>query len=83
MYKGKHSGWYCVSDECFYAETQIERTEDGTIIATETGNEVVWQEEDNWKFRLGDYKDQLREWLKDEECECLVSLLLPSLVRLS
>lgn len=24
IYKGSHSGWYAVSDECFYPESQIE-----------------------------------------------------------
>lgn len=24
IYKGSHSGWYAVSDECFYTEAQIE-----------------------------------------------------------
>lgn len=69
VYKGTHEGWYSVSDECFYSEQQIERGEDGKMIATETGNEVVWQQEENWKFRLGDYKDQLKEWLQRDEGE--------------
>lgn len=69
VYKGTHEGWYSVSDECFYSEQQIEKADDGKMIATETGNEVVWSEEENWKFRLGDYKDQLREWLQRDEGE--------------
>jgi methionyl-tRNA synthetase len=39
------------------------------MIASETGNEVVWEEETNWKFRLGKFKDGLREWLSRPEGE--------------
>jgi methionyl-tRNA synthetase len=30
IYKGSHSGWYAVSDECFYTEQQIKDAEDGS-----------------------------------------------------
>ena len=23
IYRGRHEGWYCVSDECFYPETEV------------------------------------------------------------
>jgi methionyl-tRNA synthetase len=69
VYKGSHSGWYSVSDECFYTETQIEKGPNGTMIATESGSEVVWQEEENWKFRLSMFAGHLRKWLGNPECE--------------
>lgn len=74
IYKGIHSGWYSVSDECFYAATQVERVAipgdgRGKMIASETGNDVSWEEETNWKFRLGKFKDGLREWLSRPEGE--------------
>lgn len=46
------------------------------MVAPETGNEVVWEEEENWKFRLGKYKDGLREWLQRPESELPVSLAM-------
>ncbi|CAD6566918.1 MAG: methionyl-tRNA synthetase [Tremellales sp. Tagirdzhanova-0007] len=67
VYKGTHSGWYSVSDECFYSASQIKELEDGKKVAVESGNEVVWEEEDNWKFRLPDYRDRLLEWIGREE----------------
>lgn len=70
IYKGGHEGWYSVSDECFYSDQQVEKR-DGVMIATETGNEVTWQEEENWKFRLGAYKEDLLRWLKNTECAWL------------
>lgn len=77
IYKGTHSGWYSISDESFYAASQVtKRPEDGKMIAIETGNEVIWEEETNWKFRLGKHKEFLEKWLSQPECElqALVSL---------
>jgi methionyl-tRNA synthetase len=71
IYKGTHSGWYSVSDECFYSVPQVHKGEDGRMIATETGNEVVWEEEVNWKFRLGAFKARLQEWASREGGECV------------
>ncbi|CAE6428683.1 unnamed protein product [Rhizoctonia solani] len=31
IYKGTHSGWYSVSDECFYPESQVEKITDPKI----------------------------------------------------
>jgi hypothetical protein len=39
------------------------------MISIETGNEVVWEEEVNWKFRLGAFKDRLLAWAGDPKCE--------------
>ena len=68
IYKGSHSGWYCVSDETFYPETAIEEVErDGKIIkiSTETKNEVVFEEETNYFFKLSAFQDQLIQFLKE------------------
>lgn len=37
------------------------------MIAMETGNEVIWEEETNWKFRLGRHKEFLEKWLSQPE----------------
>lgn len=68
VYKGKHSGWYCVSDEAFYPESQ---TEEVTIngktlrISIETGNEVVYQEEENYFFKLSAYQELLIRYIEE------------------
>ncbi|KAK8864207.1 methionine-tRNA ligase [Kwoniella newhampshirensis] len=67
IYKGTHSGWYSISDESFYAATQVTEREDGKMIAIETGNEVIWEEEENWKFKLSKYRGFLAEWLSKPE----------------
>ncbi|OCF36953.1 methionine-tRNA ligase [Kwoniella heveanensis BCC8398] len=67
IYKGTHSGWYSISDESFYAASQVTKQEDGKMVAIESGNEVVWEEETNWKFKLSEYKEHLTEWLSKPE----------------
>ncbi|KAF0636053.1 hypothetical protein FPSE5266_03070 [Fusarium pseudograminearum] len=64
LYKGKHEGWYCVSDECFYPEDLVEpsvvpQTGRKIMASTETGNEVEWIAEHTWFFPLSKYKDKL------------------------
>ncbi|GKT40942.1 putative methylcrotonoyl-CoA carboxylase beta chain, mitochondrial [Colletotrichum spaethianum] len=64
IYESKHEGWYCVSDECFYAANEVERTvvpQTGrTVMASiESGNEVEWVEEKNYHFRMTALKDRL------------------------
>lgn len=61
IYKGTHVGWYSVSDECFYSASQVIEKE-GKMVAIETGNDVIWEEEMNWKFKLGKWKERLIEW---------------------
>ncbi|ROT43234.1 methionyl-tRNA synthetase [Sodiomyces alkalinus F11] len=70
IYESKHSGWYCVSDECFYSETEIEKTavpQTGkTIMASiASGNEVEWIEEKNYHFRMTALRDQLLRFYEE------------------
>ncbi len=50
---GKYEGWYDVSTETFYKESDIV---DGK---SPDGNEVRWVEEENWFFKLSAFEDQL------------------------
>ncbi|KAF5012975.1 hypothetical protein FDECE_982 [Fusarium decemcellulare] len=64
LYKGKHEGWYCVSDECFYPEDLVQpsvvpQTGRKMMASVETGNEVEWVSEDTWFFPLSKYKEKL------------------------
>ncbi|KAM0433960.1 hypothetical protein ACHAPT_003904 [Fusarium lateritium] len=64
LYKGKHEGWYCVSDECFYPEDLVQpsvvpQTGRKIMASVETGNEVEWVTEDTWFFPLSKYKEKL------------------------
>ncbi|KAK6199273.1 mitochondrial methionyl-tRNA synthetase [Scheffersomyces amazonensis] len=69
IYQGSHSGWYSVSDETFYPETQIEeiidsKTGEKKVIAKESRSEVIFQEETNYFFKLSQFQNQLIEYLE-------------------
>lgn len=69
VYLGEFEGWYSVSDETFFTPLQVENELDelgkptGRMIATETGNEVSWLKEPNYKFKLSDYEAPLLDWI--------------------
>ncbi|KAG0243965.1 methionyl-tRNA synthetase [Actinomortierella wolfii] len=69
IYKGKHEGWYSVSDEAFYASTQVEermneKTGAKYHVSIETGKQVEWATEENYMFRLSQFADKLNEWIE-------------------
>ncbi|SGZ49955.1 CIC11C00000000907 [Sungouiella intermedia] len=69
LYKGAHRGWYSVSDEAFYPETQIQdvldpKTGKAKKVSIETNNEVVYHEEENYFFKLSVFQDKLIEFLE-------------------
>lgn len=68
LYKGKHEGWYAVSDEAFYAKNQVhqvidEKTGEKVMVAIESGQRVEWTTEENYKFKLSAFGDRLIEWI--------------------
>ncbi|XP_058807350.1 methionine--tRNA ligase, mitochondrial-like isoform X2 [Phymastichus coffea] len=88
IYKGKYSGWYCVPEEAFLSNQDLieKKTSSGKSVkvSAESGHVVEWTEEDNYKFRLSSFQDDLKHWLKDvfykivtqwiEEGSCLTDL---------
>ncbi|KAJ1719921.1 methionyl-tRNA synthetase [Coemansia erecta] len=70
IYKGEHSGWYAVSDEAFYTESQIEERLDEKTgihrkVAIESGQPVEWVSEVNYKFKLTEFRDRLVDWIEN------------------
>jgi len=61
IYLGSYAGWYAVRDEAYYAESETEKTPDGTRIAKASGAEVEWVEEPSYFFRLSAWGDRLLE----------------------
>lgn len=64
IYLGEYSGWYSVSDEEFFTESQLEevfRDENGNVIGgiAPSGHEVEWVSEESYFLRLGKYADKL------------------------
>lgn len=59
IYQGKYEGWYDVSTETFYKESDLV---DGK---SPDGNEVRWVEEENWFFKLTAFAEPLRQHIED------------------
>lgn len=64
IYKGKYSGWYSVSDEEYFTESQLAevyRDDNGKVIGGKapSGHEVQLVEEDCYFFKMSKYADRL------------------------
>ncbi|EFA82000.1 methionyl-tRNA synthetase [Heterostelium album PN500] len=73
IYKGSYEGWYCVSDEAFLTNDQVQ---DGMSPVTpqnpvskpcklsiESGNPCEWVSESNYMFKLTDFLKPIDNWL--------------------
>ncbi|MGT2799731.1 methionine--tRNA ligase [Streptococcus marmotae] len=70
IYLGEYSGWYSVSDEEFFTESQLEevfRDEAGKVIGgiAPSGHEVEWVSEESYFLRLSKYADRLVAFFKE------------------
>ena len=71
IYLGEYSGWYSVSDEEFFTESQLAevfRDENGKVIGgvAQSGHEVEWVSEESYFLRLSKYQDRLVEFFKSQ-----------------
>ena len=69
IYLGDYSGWYSVSDEEFFTESQLSevfRDEDGNVTGgiAPSGHQVEWVSEESYFLRLSKYQDRLVEFFK-------------------
>ncbi|XP_067616726.1 methionine--tRNA ligase, mitochondrial [Eurosta solidaginis] len=65
IYSAAYSGWYCVSDETFLTESQLRLdTQTGARLSLDSGHPVEWTEETNYMFRLSQFQDDVRYWVK-------------------
>ncbi|OAX36501.1 Nucleotidylyl transferase [Rhizopogon vinicolor AM-OR11-026] len=63
IYKGTYSGWYSISDECFYTDSQVTHPPSSpTPISIETSSAVEWSSESNYKFRLSCFREPLLDY---------------------
>ncbi len=58
IYLGKYEGWYSVRDEAYFAEDELQTSEDGKK-RTKAGAPVEWVIEESYFFRLSKYQDKL------------------------
>lgn len=67
IYLGEYEGWYSVSDEEYFTETQLAevyRDEEGNVIGGKapSGHEVELVREESYFFRMSKYADRLLEY---------------------
>ena len=70
IYLGEYSGWYSVSDEEFFTESQLVEVyhdADGNVTGgvAPTGNEVTLVKEESYFFRMSKYADRLVQYYED------------------
>ena len=70
IYLGEYSGWYSVSDEEFFTESQlveVYRDAEGNVTGgvAPTGNEVTLVKEESYFFRMSKYADRLVQYYED------------------
>ncbi|KAK9462737.1 tRNA synthetases class I (M)-domain-containing protein [Lipomyces oligophaga] len=70
IYKSKHEGWYCVSEEVFYAESETQAVIDPMTrlpsrMTIETGKPVDWISEENYYFKLSAFQKPLLKLYED------------------
>jgi methionyl-tRNA synthetase len=60
LYKGAYEGWYCVHEETYYAESDLEKNEDDEFVCPDCKRPVRRAAgEENWFFKLSEFQDKL------------------------
>lgn len=61
LYKGTYEGWYCVHEETYYAESDLEKNEEGEFVCPDCKRPVQLMSsgEENWFFKLSEFGEQL------------------------
>ena len=67
IYKGEYEGYYCVSCETFFTETQL-MDEEG---CPDCGKPTKLVKEESYFFKLSDYQEKLLKWYNDDE-QCVL-----------
>lgn len=70
IYLGQYKGWYSISDEEYFTETQLKevfRDEKGNMIGgiAPSGNQVKLVKEDCYFFRMSKYADRLMKYYEE------------------
>ncbi|KAF1769688.1 hypothetical protein GCK72_001505 [Caenorhabditis remanei] len=63
IYKSSYSGYYSITDECFIPENEVEKRNDKMVLKT-TSQPVEWIEEENYMFRLSEFREKVKEWIE-------------------
>ncbi len=65
IYKSKYEGWYCVTDENFVLESQVETSpaDPEKKLCPECHGELTWKSEESYFFRWSKYQGFVEEYL--------------------
>ena len=64
IFEDSYAGWYSISDEAYFTESELDKQEDGSFL-TKEGRAVEWVEEPSYFFRLSAYEDKLLALYED------------------
>lgn len=67
IYKGEYEGYYCVSCETFFTETQLMDGEG----CPDCGKPTKLVKEESYFFKLSNYQEKLLKWYSDDE-QCVL-----------
>ncbi|MDO4289796.1 MAG: methionine--tRNA ligase [Eggerthellaceae bacterium] len=64
LYKGSYEGWYCVHEETYYAESDLEKNEEGQFVCPDCKRPVqlMASGEENWFFKLSEFQQPLLDF---------------------
>ena len=64
LYKSSYEGWYCVHEETYYAESDLEKNEDGEFVCPDCKRPVLLMAsgEENWFFKLSEFQQPLLDF---------------------
>uniref|UniRef100_A0A8D0GJT0 Methionine--tRNA ligase, mitochondrial n=1 Tax=Sphenodon punctatus TaxID=8508 RepID=A0A8D0GJT0_SPHPU len=71
LYRACYKGWYCTADESFVPAAQITKCPDtpghSCKVSLESGHQVHWAEEENYMFKLSEFREPLLKWLQGNQ----------------
>jgi methionyl-tRNA synthetase len=59
IYKGEYEGWYCVHDEAFWSENELNEDMEGRKLCPDCGRPTDILKEETYYFKQSKYQDQL------------------------
>ena len=61
LYKSAYEGWYCVHEETYYAESDLEKNDEGEYVCPDCRRPVrhMASGEENWFFKLSEFQEPL------------------------
>jgi methionyl-tRNA synthetase len=66
LYKSSYDGWYCVHEETYYAESDLEKNEEGEFVCPDCKRPVQRSAgEENWFFKLSDFQEPLLKFYEE------------------